>query len=83
MGLKELNKKLATKGHRRHRLSIDILTLEETLWLVIGFLAGLIYSAGIKAHLIAILVVLVIVAIYEHFRAKKYGLKTATGHRAR
>jgi len=83
MALKGLNKKLAAKGHRRHRLSIDILTLEETLWLVIGFLAGLIYSTGIKIHLIAILVVLILVAIYEQFRAKKTGLKTVTGHRAR
>jgi len=71
--------------HKRHqkyvsgRLRKDVLTLEESAWLIIGLIFGWFIGKGMNLFLLVIPATLFLVWIYEHYYAKKYGTRTIHG----
>lgn len=71
--------------HKRHarytrgRLRTEIITAEETAWLIIGLIFGWFAGRGAPAFILLIPIIMIIVWIYEQNYAQKYGVRTIHG----
>lgn len=67
--------------YSRGRLRTEIITLEESFWLVLGLLFGVLAVKTSSSWLLIIPIVLLAVWIFEKLYAKKYGMRTIHGRR--